>query len=825
MERARSPASRAGRGVAVELLLRDLRHALRSLRRSPGFTFVATASLALGLGANVTVFGLANAVLFRSLPVERPSELVNIFSTERGAGSFLLSHVEYLDMRDIDDLFVDVAAHSFNEFAITIAGDPESVSGEFVSENYFSTLGVVPVQGRALGPAELGAMAADPVAVIGHRLWQREFSANSSAVGATIKINGHPTVVIGVAPPGFAGTFVGAESSVWILTSMYDGFMGGRESLNDRMARRFDVTARLAAGTTLSQAEAALTVLAERLERDHPVDQRDRGYLVARAQGVRPGMKAVATVFMSALLVIVGLVLLVSCTNVAGLLLVRGAERRRDVALRFALGASRARLIREALAESLVLAFAAGAAGLLIARWAASLADTFAPALGIPLRLDLTPDATVLAVTALVTLVTGLTFGMLPALQGTRRDLLSILPDTRTQGFRRSLTRNAVIVAQVSLSVVLLVASDLTVRSLRLAARAERGFPTDGLGIVSVDLDVLGYDETRGRNFYGDVVRRMGDLPGVESVALAHFVPLSSQSDQHDILVRRPDGGEQRIPRVYYNVIGEDYFATMGIPVLRGSDFTRRQTRGTRDVVVNEAMARQFWPDEDPVGQRFVLASETETPVEVIGVARDIKYRSVGEPPRPYMYFSFGSEYRGAMTLHVRARHPIESTLPLVVSELRGVEPDLPIAGIGPIANTTRFTLRIQQLLSAVLTVAGAVAILLATIGLYSVVAYSAQQRTYEMGIRLALGARPSDVTRLLLTQGLRLALLGVALGTIIALAVTRTLSSMFYGVSAGDVSTYLTIVVGVTAVSLLSSYLPARRVTRTDPTAALRST
>ena len=814
----------------MQALMQDLRYAARAFTRSPGFTAVVVFSIAVGIAANTTIFSVVNAVLFRELPVERPHELVNVYATERGAGSFLLSYPEYLDIRDRVEVFSEVAAHGMITFSLTIDGAQESATGEVVSNNYFSVLEVQPAIGRAFLSGQSASSDASPTVVLSHQYWRRRFAADPGIIGTTIYVNGQASVVVGVGPRGFTGTFTGVGLDLWVPMRMYDAVMPPSDTLMARDRKRLDVTGRLNPGSSLEQAQAGIALVAQQMEQDFPEMYRDKGLIGAPARGVRPGVQRLLTGFLTALMVIVSLVLLVSCINVAGLLLVRGSARRREIAVRRALGASRWRVMRQLLTESIVLGLIGGAVGLVLTLGATQVFAAYTLAnVAVPIQFDLRPDVTVLVFTAVVSVAASVLFGLVPALNGSRTELVSTIKSAAGSGdYRRSRMRGALVVIQIAVSLVLLIGAGLLVRSMRAANRIDPGFSTDGLVIASVELDRLRYDEARGRTLLAELLEQARRTPGVESATLARFIPLSSGSDQRNILIQRAGAPDDRRPRVYYNVVGRDYFRTMRIPVLRGRDFAPNDRMGSPSVVViNQAMAEQFWPEENPIGRNFQMGpSDGASPplFEIVGIVRDIKYRSTTEPPRPYMYLPFAQEYRGMMTLHLRATGDEQLVLRSILEAARISEPNLPTDNVGPITSTMGSRITGQRLIGGVLAVAGGIALLLAAIGLYAVVAYAASQRTREFGVRVALGARGGDVARFVLWQGLRLCGAGLVVGLVVTYGATRIISNMLFGVSATDPLTYAGVVVIITGVALTASYVPARRATRTDPVAALRA-
>jgi predicted permease len=821
----------------------DLRYAWRGLRRTPGFTTVAVLSLAVGIAATVTIFSLANAIFLKPLPVSRPDALVTVYGSARGQGFYNVSYPEYQDLAARRDLFTGVVAHGFAELSLSARNEPERVIGEIVSGNYFSVLGLAPAVGRFFSAAQ-DVPGTPPVVVLSDALWRRRFAADPAVVGATVVLNGHPATVLGVAPRGFTGTLTGLSLDVWLPMGMHDLALPPADTLASRTNRRFEVVARLAPGVRIDRARSALTTLARQLESAYPNEERDRAFVIASAVGVRPELRAPLRLFVTVLAMVTALVLAVACANVAGLLLVRAAARGREIGIRRALGASRVDLVRQLLAESVVIGVLGGGVGLVLSLALTRLLGRFQPDAVLPIHFDLSPDVRVLAFTLGVAVGTALLFGLAPALNASRGDLVGALKTSDVRGGDRSRLRSALVVAQVALTLVLLVSAGLLVTSLRGARRADVGFDPSHIAVASVDPELLGFDEARTRTFYRDLLARVAALPGVTSTALATFVPLSSVADARPLVIEghEPPPG-QRAPDALYNIVTPGYFAVMGIPLVRGRDFSDRDdATAPRAVIVNEALVRRYWPGADPLGRRLWLpgaeaAGGTSTTaaggaggggrgtaLTVVGVARDVRYRSFSAPVPPYVYFPFAQRYRSAMVLHVRVAGDPLALLTPIRRTIRDANGDLPVAELGPITAPMQFTLTPQRLGSAILGASSGVGLVLAAIGLYGVVAFVASLRTREVGVRIALGARPADVIRLVAIDGLRLAALGVAVGLAISLAVGRLIARALYGVSPVNLGVLIGASVVLVGAALAASYAPARRAARVSPLVALRA-
>jgi predicted permease len=816
----------------MSTLWQDLRYGIRMLRKSPGFTAVAVVSLALGIGINTSIFSLVNAVLIRPLPsVAEPERLV-WFSAPASYPNF----EDYRAQAEVFDAMT--AANGTNEFSLQTGGEPELVRGEFVTADYFRVLGVEAARGRTF--VEEDEQARTPVAVISDNLWRTRYGADGSLVGRDIHINGMAFKVVGVAPQDFIGTEVGLKRELWLPLAMYTQLnpslaadAEGAEQ-TDMLRRRnthwLNIVARLKDGVTREQAESAMMTIAARLNETYRNRNRQEALLSVRlikfSGGIDPRDRADALPFAGLSMAVVALVLLIACANVASLLLARAALRQRETAVRQALGASRFRLVRQWLTESLLLSMLGGTAGLLLAMWTTDLIRHYASATPLA-HLDLGLDKAVLAFTSIVSVATGIIFGLAPALQVSRPDLTTALKGDGAAGagttHRRSRLRRAFVVAQVTLSVVLLIGAGLFLRSMRGAQSIDPGFRVDKGLTVPVDLGLMRYTKERGLTFYEELQARVSAQPGVESASVMQFVPLGFSFAQREIIregATREDGSHG----TGYNVVGAGYFKTMGIALVRGREFTSEDREGAPPVVVvNETLARRLWPNEEAVGKRVNLEGGAGAFAEVVGVARDGKYASLGETARPFVYEPMLQSYNPRMTLVVRTKEDPRGVAGAVKTQLRVLEPKLPVAEAKTLAEQVALSLFPARVAAWLLGSFGLLALVLAGVGIYGIVAYSVSQRTHEIGVRLALGATGRDVLRMVVGEGLRVVALGIALGLALALAATRLVASFLYGVSATDFATFTVIPLLLAAVALLASYIPARRAARVDPMTALR--
>ncbi|MBZ5728357.1 MAG: ABC transporter permease [Acidobacteriia bacterium] len=806
-------------------ILEDLRFGLRALARNRGFAAVAIVSLALGIGANTTIFTLVNALLLRPLPVADGAALASVYTVDsREPGLLYCSYPNFQDYRDQNRVFSSVFLYSSVALNLTGQGAPQLIMGEIVSGNYFSTLGVTLPLGRGFLAEEDAVPGAYPVAVISDRFWKSHLGGDPRAAGRTLTLNGRAYTVVGVAPAGFAGLDTLSASDIWVPMAMYQQVYPNAAWVARRRALLFAMAGRLKPGVGIRQAEAALQVVAQNLERQYPEENSGRRVrLIPLAESalppkVRPSIARAGAV----LLVVSGLVLLIACANVSSLVLARGAGRNREIAIRMALGVSRWLLVRQLLVESLLLAVAGGAAGLLLARWMRDILWALRPPILVYAALHLDLDGRVLGYTAAISLVTGILFGLAPALRATRTDLAVDLKErmgtggTPSGASRRWHTRALLVVGQVTFSVVALVGAGLFVRSLRQAGRIDTGFDAGHLGVITFDAGSRGYDETRGRDFQERALERAATVPGVVSATLARDYPFRVALARTVLL----PGREGRITLM--GVVWPGYFHAVGIPLERGREFSATDTKSTRRVaVVNEAAAALFWPREDAVGKRIQFSGD-RTPVEVVGVARNANYQTIGEQPQALIYLSLIQYYFPVSVLYVRTAGDPNAVLGAAVREVQALDRDL-LLDADAVPAIIDQSLWAQRLSAGLLTLFGAIALVLAAVGIYGVISYSVKQRVREIGVRMALGATTGDMRTMVLGEGIRLVAVGVLAGTAIALGASRAVASMLFATSARDTATFVLVPATLALVALLACWLPARRAARIDPGVALR--
>jgi len=811
-------------------LLQDARFALRTLAKTPGFTAAIIVSVALGIAANATVFSVANGLLWGVLPVKDPGRLV-IFSEGRS-----FSYPDYLDYRDqTSQVFEGIAAHfPFIPASIGGNGQPERVWGQVVSGNYFRLAGVNPVVGRGILPEDDQGAGSGTVVVLSHALWQRRFGSDPSVPGRTVALNGQRYTVIGVAPAGFWGTDHGIQSDFWAPLSMAEQLMPdlGKDSMRSkRDAHWLLLNARLKPGVSRSQAVAVVNVVKKRLDQAYRKDEkRHESVTLDAAGGLIGGASTQALGMMAVLMVVVGLVLLVACANVANLLLARATGRQREIAIRLAIGATRRQVIRQLLVESVLLALAGAAAGFLLAALAAAAISRFQLPLPFPIVFDFNVDLRVLLFTGGLSILTGILFGLAPALRSTRPDLVEALKnDAPVFGrLRRFSLRNALVVVQVALSLVLLVGAGLFLRSLGNASSIDIGMKPDNILLMAVDPKLNRYSPEKTQQFLQQLRERVSALPGVRSVSFVDSLPLSIGGINFDFKIQGGKGrAEQTVVADVFNV-GSGYWETMGIPLLRGHDFSR-QAGDDHVAIVNETMARRAFGSEDPLG-RQILSDELgeKTLYTVIGVARNSKSRTLGEEPQScaYLFLEAHPEkvfsFFGISIAVKTASNPAGLVRP-VRDRIAALDPNLAILKTETMREHVGKSLLLPQISATLLGTFGAVGLTLAAIGLYGVMSFSVRRRTREIGIRMALGAKPGGVLTMVVRQGLALTAVGLAIGLAIALAVGRLAASLLYGISGTDLVTFLSVPAVLLAAALVAIVIPGRRAARIGPTTALR--
>ncbi len=807
-------------------MFQDLRYGARMLLKHKGFTAVAVLTLALGIGANTAIFSLINKILLRPLPAPEPERLVALNSATGKERSFpIFSYLNYQDLRDRNDVLTGLIAYTMAPASLSHNGINERVWGYLVSGNYFEVLGVQAAHGRLIAPADDRAPGAHPVAVLSHRCFEQRFSADPTVVGKNVLVNGRGFTVIGVAPPAFLGLEVNYVPEMWFPLMMQSEIRPGREWLNDRKRETLFLAGRLKPGVSAAQAGSSFKIIAAELAREYPNE--NAGMTIELSPPGLFGSAGRGTIlgFSGVLLGVVGLVLLLVCANLANLLLARAMERRQEIAVRLALGAGRWRIVRQLLTESLLLSLLGAALGLALAFWLINAAGGFRPPMDVPLSTELGLDARVLVFTFAIAFGASVVFGLLPALQATKPELVAALKNKASSDARRSWLRNALLVAQVALSFVLMIGAGLALRGLQRMQGANPGFNPQQAVKLSFDLDLQGYDRERGRQFQRRLLERMRSLPGAQAAGLGNPVPLDLYVAVFPVNIEgRPPAREGEAPLTGAALASPGYFQALGARLLRGRDFNEQDDeQSLRVAVVNETFARRCWPGADAIGKRFIIPGRDNAPLQVIGIVQDGKYRSLSEAPQPFVFTSIEQSYAGLTTLVVRTNGAPAQTLAALRREMQQLDPHLPVFGAMTLTEHLRLPLFPARVAAAALGSFGALSLTLAAIGLFGVMSYSVSRRTHEIGIRMALGARGPDVLQLLIRQGMRVVALGVALGLAGALALTRLMSSLLFGVSATDPLTFAGVALLLAGVALVACYLPARRATQVDPLVALR--
>jgi predicted permease len=819
--------------------LRDLRQGARQIVKRPGFSAAAIASLALGIGLNTTLFSVVNGVLLRGGPIARPERLVEIYTgLTNDFPQLTTSYLDYVDIRQGASALQGIAASAYVRGILSTGERPALVTGEVISSDYFEALGIRLAAGRAFREDESAVPGAAPVVVLSHGLWQRRFGGRADIVGEPIELSGSVYTIVGLGPAGFTGTMPGIPTDFWAPVMMVDRFEfagvqastdedPGATRLERRGTRWLFLKGRLVEGRSIEEARAQIETIFARLRTAYPVTNEKATVSVLPASNIRfhPMLDGYVKAASAALLAAVSLVLLIACANVANMLLARGASRRRELAIRTAIGASRARIVRQLLSEGVVLAAAGGALGVIIAWWAGrALAGLGSTALPIPVSFDFSLDGTVLTFALGASIATALLFGIAPAWSASKLELVPALKASLEGDSRRRVTlSNVLVVGQLSLSLVLLVAGALLGRGFLTARGAELGYDPRPVSLLSFNLQMNGYDLDRSVAFRDRALKALRALPGVAAVSTASRLPLSPDINMDSILVQGHHAPGDDGTLVDAAAVGTDYFSVVGVPIVAGRAFAEEDITQKRKVaIVNETLARRYWPDGSAVGRQIFSGTFTSVPYEIVGVSRDHKVRSVGEDPRPYLHLP--ETPRRQVNLIARAVTPAAAALPMLRQALWALEPDILFTDDTTAEQVAGTTVAPTRIGAIVLGAFGALALLLAAVGLYGVVAHSVSRRTREVGIRIALGAERWQVVRMILGQGGRLALAGVTLGGLAAAGVARVLDSLLYGVSGLDPAAYGAAAGVLLLVALGANLVPAVAAARVNPVRALRN-
>ena len=814
-------------------LIQDIKHALRILTKSPAFAVIAILTLALGIGANTAIFSVVDSFLLRPLPVKDPGQITVLARQQKSELlSQYLSYPEYQELRQQgSSAFSDMLAYRLGLDGLSVNGHADHILTSFVTGNYFTMLGVKPFLGRMILPSEGGTPGADPVIVLGYDYWKTRFGSDPNVVGESVSIDGHAFTVVGVAPESFHGLNSFADMQAYIPMGMSP--IEGDFSNNfmaDWNAHSFIVFGRLNPGVRLEQAQTALNVIARRTAEEHPQEEKDLALSVFPELLARPiplphnPIVAVSALFMG----LAALVLLLACFNVANLLLVRATVRQREMAIRAALGGTRSRLVRQLLTESLILAFLGGGAGILVGGWGSAMISSINLHVDLPILLNFGFDWRVFTFAFVAATLTGIIVGVVPALRASRSDLNEVLHEGgRTVSGAHQKLRSVLVVAEIAGSLVLLIVAALFTRSLQAAQKMDLGFNPHGVLNVTLDPTEVGYSAAQGKEFYTQLLERARALPGVESASLAFSVPMGDTYTSKTINVPgyTPPPG-QPVPTVSNNVVSPGYFNTMRMPLVRGRVFTEADdAKSQRVAIVNQTMAARFWPRQDVLGRTFSAADDPKETYQIVGVVRNARYVSVFEPDVPYFYVPLAENYVSMETLQVRSAGDQGSTAAEVQKEVQGLAPGLPVFNVQTMSEALGsgqgfLVFRLGAALAAAL---GLLGLALVLVGVYGVVSYAAGQRTHELGIRMALGAQPAQIRKLVFRQGIILVISGLLVGFLGAFAASRVVGNFLVGVKAVDPAIWGGVAALLAAVTLAACYIPARRAMKVDPMVALR--
>ncbi|MGA8030276.1 MAG: ABC transporter permease [Bryobacteraceae bacterium] len=823
----------------METLWQDIRYALRMLLKNPGFTAVAVLSLALGIGANTTIFTVVNAVLLNSLPVHDISALVEVDTIDAK------TRVTRANARKLGESYPNCQDYAtenqvFTGLACIVAGvpltwsngaEPKQVQGQLVSANYFDVLGLRSAGGRFFLPDEDKKLGGNNVAVVSYSFSMNRFGSASNLLGKTLVLNAVPYTVIGVAPRGFKGTFMFANAEqIWIPISMYAQALSGffKENFNDRRLLGTAAVGRLKPGIGLSQAEASLKIMASRLESEYPKENAGRRVALTLMADAALGANDHAQIALSGALMmsVVGLVLLIACVNLANLLLAQAARREKEMGLRAALGASPSRVLRQLLTESVVLALLGGAVGFVIAYGGRAVLWSLRPPFIENNAIDLSLDAHVLLFTLSVALFTALLIGIAPAIKAASPDVAEVLKvggRGGSIGWRRNPLRSLLVVSEVALALVALICAGLFIRSMQNAQGTQLGFESKNLFVMAFDLGALHYNEGRAQQFFRAVIERATASPGIESATVASNLPLGGGFARTVFPEGQSEASGYRGTLTELDDIAPNYFQTLRIPLIRGRVFTSSDRQDTAPIaIVNQAMAKHFWPNQDALGKRFHFFGDPFLR-QVVGVVGNTVVDQIGEAPQPVAYLPNAQDYSPAATLQVRTKGKPEAVIATVRKQVQSLDPNLALTNVETIHEVIGDGLWAPRMGAGLLTVLGALALILASVGVYGVLSYSVNQQTREIGIRVALGARSNQVLWLIVSHGFRLAAAGLVLGFLAALVLTRVLSSLLFGISPHDPVTFASVLLVLAAAAILACSIPARRATKVDPIVALR--
>ena len=818
----------------METVLNDLRYAFRMLVKSPGFTSIAVLALGLGIGANTAIFSVFNGMLWRPLPVKDPQQIVSVNSASRDVAFPLsLSFADIQDYRQLKGVFQDIAGYAPSPVNFAAQGKPERAWAEIVTGNYFSMLGLQPARGRFFAPDEGWVAGRDSLVILSYKYWQKRFGGSANIVGQVVHVSNHDFTIIGVAPESYRGAYYFLDPDFYLPISAI-GIIdpSNADALTSRKAAYLRCLGRLSPGVTSEQAMAAAGPIDQRLAQDFPGEHRGLTLLVLPELKARPepGLGAFMSTAVIVFMLLVGLVLLIACANVANLILARANGRRKEFATRTALGASRWRMVRQVMTETVLLSVFGGVLGLLLARWAGDALLSIHLPTDIPLRLfDLRMDWRIFGFAFAAALATGMAAGLVPSLQASRTDLAEVLKAGGRSGggsAGRHGFRNALVVAQVAVSLLLLACAGFFIRSLQNSAHVDMGFRVDHTLMMDVDLGLQGYSEERGHQFYKQLTERVRSLSGVRDAAVGSYIPMGYDNSLVTIF---PEGqvidDKSKMDTAFDNMVQPSYFRTVGTPVIRGREFTEADSANAPKVaIVNELFATKIWPGQNPLGKSF-RTDKNGPPIQVVGVTRTGKYLFLYESPQMYVYFPMAQRYNSGATLFVHSEGDPQQLVRAVRDQISQLDAGLPVYAVTTMdAHVQYGKPLLPARLGAMLVGAfGLLGLALASVGVYGVVAYSVSQRTQEIGVRTAMGAQRGHVLKMILKQGMSMALVGTGIGLVLSLLLFRGLATVLYGVKSFDPVTLSSVAGLLLAVSFAASYVPALRATHVDPVVALR--
>jgi predicted permease len=837
----------------IETILHDLRYGAKMLWKSKGLTVVAVVSLAIGIGANAAIFSIVNSFLLRARPVAQPEQLVELYVGDPEQPYQTTSYPSYLDLRDrSNDVLSGLAAYGIRQLKLGGGNDVEEIWGEAVSGNYFDVLGVVPHRGRTFLPEEDSVPGKNPVAIISHNLWQRRFNSDSELVGKTITINEQALTIVGIAPPQYTGMFRGLSVEIWLPAMMMPVLepQVGEGILTSRDNSWVVLVGRLRPEATLAHARARFDLLTREMQAAYPdewMEKREGGPRPERVSSItvlaesetriHPDAQSMVYGVIALLFVIVNLVLLIACINLAGMLLARAVTRRKEIAVRLALGASRSRIIRQLLTESLLLSFIAGVAGFLLGVWLLDLLVAFIPVLpeGIRLAIDLRLDWRVVVYTIAFATITGILFGLAPALHSSKADVSTVLKDdSGTFGgfYRKSRVRMSLVVAQVAFSLLLLIGAGLVLRSVEKIRPTRVGFTTDNILVAPVELNEAKYDRLKAQEFYRQLSERVSTLPGVQAVTLSDSVPGNALGrSRSSIEIEGYKSQPNEDMQFDALTVGPNYFTNMKVPLVQGRDFDERDREGAPCVaIVNEVFAQRYLSNS-ALGKHLGKSGGRpgpKTQCQIVGVIHDDAWATLDKEVRPFFSMAVQQSDRKRMVLMAHTTGDPRTMITPVRNAIRELDPNIPIAEVQTLGDYFSVGLYPFRLLAVIMGACGVMALLLATIGIYGVVSYSVAQRTRELGIRIALGALQKDILRMVIGQAMVLVISGLAIGLLLALVLTRLLTSLLLEAElvfsfTADTLTFASVTILLALVALLACYVPARRATKVDPIEALR--